>query len=149
MIVTVEELGQTSLYPEIIETITRGNQEAAELQILAAESLCKSYLFKYDLKAAFGDCWGEPACPPVQCEMLKKIVKMIASYYLVRLANPNVDLEVYRLDYELAIDLLKDIRDGKNNLVELPYAKDDPETEDDESDGSVSWSSNPKRTNHF
>lgn len=146
MIVTVEELGQTSLYPEIIETITRGDQEAAELQILAAESLCKSYLFKYDLKAAFGT---ESEPPTVVCEMLKKIVKMIASYYLVRLANPNVDLDVYRLDYELAIDLLKDIRDGKNNLVELPYAKDDPETEDDESDGSVAWSSNPKRIQHF
>lgn len=146
MIVTVEELGQTSLYPEIIDTITRGDQEAAELQILAAESLCKSYLFKYDLKAAFGEA-GEP--PAIQCEMLKKIVKMIASYYLVRLANPNVDLELYRLDYQLAIDMLKDIRDGKNNLVELPYAKDDPETEDDESDGSVAWSSNPKRIQHF
>ena len=145
MIVTVEELGQTSLYP-VIDTITRGNQEAAELQILAAESLCKSYLFKYDLRAAFGET-GEP--PAIQCEMLKKIVKMIASYYLVRLANPNVDLELYRLDYQLAIDMLKDIRDGKNNLVELPYAKDDPETEDDESDGSVAWSSNPKRIQHF
>lgn len=146
MIVTVEELGQTSLYPEIIETITRGDREAAELQIVAAESLCKSYLFKYDLKAAFGEN-GEP--PAIQCELLKKIVKTIASYYLVRLANPNVDLELYRLDYQLALDMLKDIRDGKNNLVELPYAKDDPETEDNESDGSVAWNSNVKRVQHF
>lgn len=146
MIVTVEELGQTSLYPEIIETITRGNQEAAELQILAAESFCKSYLFKYDLKAAFGT---ETEPPTVHCEMLKKIVKMIASYFLVRMANPNVDLELFRLDYELALDMLKDIRDGKNNLVELPYAKDDPETEEDEADSSVSWSSNVKRIQHF
>lgn len=146
MIVTIEELGQTSLYPEIIDTITRGNEEAAELQILAAESLCKSYLFKYDLKAAFGTD-SEP--PTASCEMLKKIVKTIASYYLVRLANPNVDLEVFRLDYQLAIDMLKDIRDGKNNLIELPYAKDDPETSENEADGSVAWNSNTKRINHF
>lgn len=157
MIVTVEELGQTSLYPEIIETITRGDREAAELQIVAAESLCKSYLFKYDLKAAFGGVQAAslPDCEPINippthpCELLKKIVKTIASYYLVRLANPNVDLELYRLDYQLALDMLKDIRDGKNNLVELPYAKDDPETPDDESDGSVAWNSNVKRVQHF
>ena len=98
------------------------------------------------MKAAFGEN-GEP--PAIQCELLKKIVKTIASYYLVRLANPNVDLELYRLDYQLALDMLKDIRDGKNNLVELPYAKDDPETEDNESDGSVAWNSNPKRIQHF
>lgn len=146
MIVTIEELGQTSLYPEIIDTITRGNEEAAELQILATESLCKSYLFKYDLKAAFGTD-SEP--PTASCGMLKKIVKTIASYYLVRLANPNVDLEVFRLDYQLAIDMLKDIRDGKNNLIELPYAKDDPDTLDNEADGSVAWNSNTKRINHF
>ena len=39
MLVTVEDLSQTSLYPEIIKAITRDNAQAAELQILAAESL--------------------------------------------------------------------------------------------------------------
>ena len=74
MIVTVEELSQTSLYPEVIAAITRNNPEAAAMQILAAESLCKTYLTKYDLKAAFGD---EDTPPTVTSPALKKIVKMI------------------------------------------------------------------------
>lgn len=145
MLVSIEELGKTSLYPEIIETITRNDAEAAELQILAAESLCRSYLFKYDLAAAFGTA-TEP--PKTESPLLKKIVKTIAAYYLVRMANPNVDLELFRDDYEAAIQLLADIRDGKNSL-ELPYAQDNPDTPETEGGNAVSWDSNPKRTNFF
>lgn len=147
MIVTVEELGQTSLYPEVIDTITRDSREAAQLQILAAESLCKTYLTRYDLAAAFGENGQEPA---VSSPLLKKIVKVIASYYLVRMANPNIDLELFRNDYEDALALLKDIRDGKNSITELPYPQDDPQTPQDESNRTgISWNSNPKRKNHF
>lgn len=145
MIVTVEELGKTSLYPEVIKTITRGDAAAAELQILAAEDMARSYLFKYDLKAAFGD-GGVP--PTVVSPLLQKIVKMIASYFLVRMANPNVNLQLYRDDYEHAISLLEDIRDGRNN-ISLPYAPDDPDTPEDEGANSMSWKSEPKRTNYF
>lgn len=145
MIVTVEELGKTSLYPEVIETITRGDREAAELQILSAEDMAKSYLFKYDLKAAFGT---ETEPPTVESHLLRKLVKMIASYYLVRLANPNVDIQLYRNDYEHAITILEAIRDGRNN-IDLPYRPDDPDTPEDESAGSMYWNSMPKRTNYF
>ncbi len=145
MLVTVEELGKTSLYPEIIETITRGNQESAELQIAAAEEFVKSYLFKYDLNAIFGTLDTEPTHPS---ELVKKLVKIIASYYLVRMANPNVDIELFRKDYEDAVSILRDLRDGKNNTA-LPYATDDATTPEDESNAETSWSSNPKRTNHF
>ena len=147
MIVTVEELSQTSLYPEVIEAITRDNPAAAEMQILAAESLCKSYLTRYDLRAAFGT---EDQAPTVKSPILEKIVKTIASYYLVRMAAPNVDVELYRLDYEEALRLLADIRDGNNSIVELSYPQDDPTTPEDESNlTGVNWSSNPKRTNFF
>lgn len=142
-LVTIDELGQTSLYPEIINAICRNDASACELQILAAESLCKSYLFKYDLAAAFGTDDTEPTA---DSPLLKKIVKMIASYFLVRMANPNIDIELFRQDYQTALELLADIRDGKNN-IELPYAADG-ETGEDVSAG-VSWSSNIKRTNHF
>lgn len=145
MLITIEELGKTSLYPEIIRTITRGDRDAAELQIIAAEEFVKSYLFKYDLKAIFGTGKEPPASPS---ELVKKIVKIIASYYLVRMANPNVNLELFRADYDDALQLLADIRDGKNN-PNLPYAPDDPDTPDDESNNDVSWNSNPKRTNFF
>lgn len=145
MIVSIEELGKTSLYPNIINQITRNDDTAAELQILAAEELVKSYLTKYDLMAIFGD---ETHLPTFNSELVKKCVKIIASYYLVRMANPNVDLELFRDDYKDCLALLADIRDGRNN-VSLPYATDNADTEADESNPSTSWSSNPKRTNHF
>lgn len=130
---------------EIIDTITRGDKEAAELQILAAEEYVKSFLFKYDLDAIFGTAEHAPTHPS---ELIKKAVKIIASYYLVRLANPNVDIELYRKDYEDTISILRDLRDGNNN-ASLPYAKDDETTEEDESNSETAWDSNPKRNNFF
>ena len=150
MIITIDDLRKSSIYPEILDIITRKDESVVEMQILAAQSLCASYLFKYDLKPVFGDDSTVPAVPPaVVSAALQKIVKIIASYYLVRQSNPNIDLELYRKDYEDAITLLENIRDGQNNLVELTYCKDDPDTPEDESANGVSWSSNPKRTNYF
>ena len=145
MIITTEELGQTTLYPEIIDQITRGDDDAVKLQILAAESLAKSYLTKYDLTALFGSETKEPTHPN---ELVKTIVKTIASYYLVKQASPNVNIELFREDYLDALEISKDIRDGKNSL-DVPYRIDDPTTDTDESKTSVRWSSNNKRTNHF
>ncbi len=150
MIITIDDLRKSSIYPEILDIITRKDDSVVEMQILAAQSLCASYLFKYDLKPVFGDDSTVPAEPPtVVSAALQKIVKIIASYYLVRQSNPNIDLELYRKDYEDAITLLENIRDGQNRLTELTYRKDDPDTPEDESANGVSWSSNPKRTNYF
>jgi len=145
MIVTVNELGKTSLYPEIINQITRGDNTAVELQILAAEEFAKSYLFKFDLNAIFGT---ETEAPTFKSELIKKIVKIIASYFLVRMSNPNTNLKLFREDYEDVLNVLENLRDGKNNAG-LPYAKDDIATDIDESNTDVYWNSNPKRTNFF
>ena len=146
MIISIQELQQTELYPEVIEAISRSSEDAVKLQIMAAESFCKSYLFKYDLSAAFGT---EATPPEVDSPMLKKIVKTIAAYYLLRMANPNFNLELYQGEYEAVVRLLEDIRDGNNNITELPYKTDDPATLDIEGELGTSWSSNPKRKNHF
>lgn len=144
MIVTIDEIAATSLYPEVITAITRDNPANAVLQIQAAEELAKSYLFKYDLTAVFGSD-GEP--PTAPNELVKKIVKIIASYYLVRQANPNVNIELYRLDYEDAIKLLADIRDGNNSLA-LPYAPDSSEPDSDAAP-SFFYASEPKQRQYF
>lgn len=146
MIISIQELQQTELYPEVIEAISRSSEDAVKLQIMAAESFCKSYLFKYDLSAAFGT---ETTPPEVDSPMLKKIVKTIAAYYLLRMANPNFNLELYQGEYEAVVRLLEDIRDGNNNITELPYKTDDPATPTIEGELGTSWSSNPKRKNHF
>jgi hypothetical protein len=148
MLVTIEELGKTSLYPEIINKITRNNQESAELQILAGESLVRSYMSRYDLDAIFGTSEHEPTFTGSDVNLIKKVVKIIASYYLVRLANPNVNIELYRADYEDAIDWLKDLQAGSVN-PDLPYKPDNPDTPEDESAGDVWWQSNIKRKQNF
>ena len=146
MIISIQELQQTELYPEVIDAISRSSEDAVALQIMAAESFCKSYLFKYDLDAAFGTA---DTPPTVESPMLKKMVKTIAAYYLLRMANPNVNLELYQSEYEAVVQLLQDVRDGNNNITELPYKTDDPSTPEIEGELSTSWSSNPKRKNHF
>ena len=88
--------------------------------------------------------------PTKKCPALANIVKIIACYYLLRQSNPNVAIELYKEDYDQAIKLLEDLRDGNNQLSELDYAEDDPETPYDESKANgVSFSSNPKRQNFF
>lgn len=139
MLVTVEELGKTSLYPEIINKITRDDRLAAELQILAAESLVRQNMHRYDLDAIFGTTDSEPTFKGGAVDHIKKIIKIIASYYLVRLSNPNIDIELFREDYEDAIDWLKKLKDG-DIPIELPYG---------EYAGDAWWASNVKRKQNF
>lgn len=152
MLVQPEDL-ITELYPEVIEAITRNNPQEVVKQIKAAEDFCKAYLFKYDLKALFGTDTTEPT---VNDENLKKTVKIIASYWLVKKANPNINLDAFREDWEILIGnkevpgWLTDIKNGTLN-PDWPYKKNDPETPVDESkqESDIFWHSNPKRTQRF
>lgn len=156
MLVQPEEL-KSELYPEIVEEITRGDADEVLIQIKAAEDFCKSYLFKYDVNALFGNDTVDPiVAPTVVDENLKKCVKIIASYWLVRKSNPNTSVDLFRDDYEMMIGTketpgwLTQVKEGY--LVPAwPYAVDNTETPNvDESQNSqVSWSSNNKRKNHF
>lgn len=149
MLVTVDELGQTDLYPEIITQITRGSSLVAELAITDAEDFVKSYMSRYDLKAIFGDDTTTPVtAPTVNAPAVKRIIKTIASWYLVKRANPNVNTELFYDDYKTAVTWLENLQEGKVN-PSLPYALDNPATADDESNSVVEWGSNPKRTNFF
>lgn len=148
----------SELYQEVITAITRGNPNEVIAQIKAAEDFCKSYLFKYDLNALFGNDTVDPVMQPtVIDENLKKTIKVIASYWLVRKSNPNVNLDLFREDWELMIGSkevpgwLWDIKEGNINPAGWPYKPDDPNTPEDESkiNNEVSWSSNPKRTQRF
>lgn len=152
MIIQPEEL-KTELYPEIVEVITRQDPEEVKAHIRAAEDFAKAYLFKYDLIALFGT---ETEPPTVGDEFLKKAIKIIASYFLVRKANPNVSLEVFRQDWELIIGnehipgWLTNIKNGTIN-PDWPLKPDDPNTPEDESlmHQDVFWKSTEKRTQRF
>lgn len=152
MIIQPEEL-DTELYPEIVGVITRSNPEEVKAHIRAAEDFAKAYLFKYDLIALFGT---ETEPPTVGDEFLKKAIKIIASYFLVRKANPNVSLELFRQDWELIIGnehipgWLTNIKNGTIN-PDWPLKPDDPNTPEDESlmHQDVFWKSTEKRTQRF
>ena len=151
MLVQPSEL-TSELYQEIIDEITRENETEVINQIKAAEDFCKSYLFKFDLTALFGD---DDTPPTVIDSNLKKTVKIIASYWIVRKANPNVNLQLFRDDWEMMIGTqqqpgwLTQVKEGYL-VPNWPYKPDDPSTPEDESDtGEVAWYSNNKRRNYF
>lgn len=143
----------TELYPEVVKEITRTSVEEQETQIQAAEDFAKGFLFKYDLKALFGTSTIQPV---VKDEGLKKCIKIIAAYFLVRKANPNVQLQLFRDDYMMMVGTkeepgwLYEIRNGDIN-PDWPYKADDPDTPEDESaqNNEVYWTSTKKRENRF
>lgn len=146
MIITIDDLSKSGLYPEIIEEITRADDTVAEMQILAAEDMAKSYLSKYDITKIFGDDDTDPA---YSSPLLNRIISTIATYFLLLKGSPNIDIEQAQENYDQAITLLENIRDGKNNLFGAPVVSDDPDTEEDESNAEIYADSNIKRTNHF
>ncbi|MCT3661057.1 hypothetical protein HZR00_00820 [Elizabethkingia anophelis] len=152
MIITKEDL-KTDMYPEVIEMITRSDDEEVKTHIKSAVDFTKAYLFKYDLKALFGTDTTEPT---VEDESLKKAIKIIAAYFLVRKANPNISLNLFREDWMLWVGTkeepgyLYEIRNGDLN-PDWPYRPDDPDTPEDESkiNDDVYWDSTKKRVNRF
>lgn len=141
-LVSVAELGQSDLYPEIISKITRGSDTEAELQLATAEDIVKGYLSKYDLIAIFGTATKQPT---VESLSIKRIIKTLAAWFLIKRANPNVNTEIFYDDYKNAIKWLEDVQEGKINL-QLPFAPVTPETE---ANDGVYFNSLPKQTNFF
>ena len=159
----------TELYEEVINQITRYQEpeeleddEPAEVPVEAinqevqnhindAEAFIKTFLFKYDLVKLFGT---EDTEPTVKDDALKKCVKVTASWFLIRKANPTVSMDKFERDFMFWIGKedepgwIYGIRDGKLNPA-WPYPVDNPETPEDESGSDVYWTSTTKRTNRF
>ncbi|MBT1702947.1 phage protein Gp36 family protein [Chryseosolibacter indicus] len=136
---------KTHLYPEIVEEITRADDTIVERAISSAIAEVKSYLNRYDLFKLFGDAETEPE---VFSEHLRNLCIDVASWHLVKLANPNINLELMRSVYSDAIKFLEKVMKGQADPEGWPYKPDDPTTPEDENT-SVQWSSNRKRSNHF
>ncbi len=113
--------------------------------ITAAVAEAKSYLSRFDLLKLFGT---DVDVPTVEDEHLKSIVKDIACWKLVRLANPNIDLALFRTIYEDALKWLTLVQSGKADPAGWPYPEDNPDTDYNESAG-VQWDSNLKRRQHY
>lgn len=158
-LITAKDL-YTELYDEVISQITRFevdednpdkiNQEVQD-HIDDAEAFLKSFLFKYDLDKLFGT---EITEPELIDHSLKKCVKVTASWFLFRKANPNVNLDKFYQDFMFWVGTedepgwIYSIRDGKLN-PKWPYPIDNPETPEDESGSDVYWTSTRQRVNRF
>ena len=130
----------THVYGDIIDEIVRGNTTLVDKAINAAVSQAKSYLRKYDLDKLFSD--------EVDDENLKDKVKDIACWKLVKLANPNIDMNLFKTLNDDAVQWFRDVMKGGADPDGWPYKQDDPLTSYHEN-SSVGWSSNRKRNQHF
>src|ERR1044072_352515 len=110
-LITQSDLG-THIYAEKLNEIIRNNNSLAEKAIAAAESEAKMYLSRFDLLALFGD---DTNAPQVQDEFLKHLLKDMACWYIIRLANPVIDYKAFRDAYENAINTLERIMQGLAN----------------------------------
>jgi phage gp36-like protein len=128
------------IYADIITEITRGNDALVDKAINAAVSEVKAYLKRYDLDKLFSD--------QVNDENLKDKVKDVACWKIIKLSNPNIDMQLFKSLYDDAISFFRDIMKGNADPDGWPYKSDDPDTPFNEND-EIQWSSNKKRTQHF
>lgn len=142
-LIAQSDLG-THIYAEVLNEITRNNTSLADKAIAAAESEAKMYLARYDLLALFGD---EHNPPQVQDEFLKHLLKDMACWYIIRLANPVIEYKSFREAYDRAIATLEKIMQGLANPDGWPLKEIATDILPDGT--SISWSSNPKRNNYY
>lgn len=134
------------MYPEVQALITRGDTTIAVEAIDSAISETKMYLSKYDLVALFGSVTNNTAATFTDV-FLKNIVKSLAVWNLLNLANPNVDMAVALTNYEQAIASLKAIQKGFAQPDGWPYL---PAPNPNIPDGdAIEWRSRKKKNNYF
>ena len=135
---------KSHIYQEILDEIIRNENDIALDAIASAIDMAKSYLSKYDLTALFGT--GTIAAT-TDSAILKRMVKNIAIWYVLTLCNANIDMELFSKKYDESIQWLRDIQKGMSN-PDWPYK--DVSTQPTPANGdSISYSSNPKRNNHW
>jgi hypothetical protein len=130
----------THIYPEILTEIVRGNTDLTNRAIASALGEVMSYLDRYNLPVLFSDASTD--------EHLKSLVKDVACWQLLRLANPNIDLTLFRTAYEDAIAFLEKVQKGIAAPPGWPYLPNDPATPFAEG-AEVQWQSTPKSRQHF
>ena len=132
IMVTPEDFN-THMYPELIDAISREDDEVLMDAIASAEGQAMGYLSRFDTDFLFGAEEGD------RDPTLLMHVKDIAVWHFIALANASTDMELRKTRYDDALRWLKDIQSGKV----VPKWKL-AETEQ-ESTGAFHVSSAPKR----
>lgn len=156
---------QTHIYSENIDTITRNNDVIVYKAIAAGIAEAQSYMGRYNIaliipsfmvitpattKAEIEVWLGAFVFPVgyVSYENLLNKVKDLAAWHLVKLANPNINLELFRTAYEDAIEWFTKVMKGQSQPYGWPMRVDDPNTDYVEG-GPIQWTSNVKRENYL
>lgn len=137
MYLEITEL-KTHAYAHELQAIIQGDETIALASIDTAIEFVKSKLMKaYDVEAIFSTT-GSDRNP-----LLLKIVKDIAVWELIGLANPSVDYADKKYRYEQAVDWLTAVYKGMPANLPVKVEADKSNSK------SFSLHSNPKRANYF
>ncbi len=136
------------LYPEVLDAISRSNDQWITEAIDSAIVEAKGYLSKYDLVKLFGTETEEPIVEEKYLNKIKRIIAEISVWHLIKLSNAGVNLELYMKIYDDAVKYLMNIQKGVIDPEGWIYKTDDPETPGNENT-SIQWSSNKKRIQHY
>ena len=143
-IVTVDDL-KTHIYEEHIEEISRSDGSIAQQAIDRAIAQAKGYCSRFELVSLFGSATVNPTVTDYQ---LKGIVKDLALWHLIQLANPNIEMSRAQAAYEYAVSWLKDVQKGFVQPEGWTYHN--TATDADTPQGNAVFaSSNPKRSKYF
>lgn len=137
MFLEITEL-KTHAYDYELQAIIQGDETIALASIDTAIEFAKSKLMKaYDVEAIFSTTGGD------RNPLLLKIVKDIAVWELIGLANPSVDYADKKYRYEQAVDWLTAVYKGMPANLPVKVEADKSNSK------SFSLHSNPKRANYF
>lgn len=134
---------KTHIRSEILDAISRGDATIITIAIDVAVAEAKSYCSRFNLVKLFDDADPDFVDDP----NLLNNVKSLACWKIITLASPNVRMELFRTNYEDAIDWFKLVQTGKADPA-WPVTADDVDT--DRKEGTdIQYSSNKKRYNHY
>jgi phage gp36-like protein len=134
MFVTKADLS-SSIYPEILQMITRYTDAIINMKLSTAESEIETYLAgRYNIRAEL-DKTGD-----ARHGYLLSLAIDMAIYHLYSLQESIPDHRTKR--YEQAIAILKLIMGGKTPLAGVELA---PEPETPPTGGSIAWGGSPPR----
>jgi Protein of unknown function (DUF1320) len=143
----------THIYPEILYEITRSdagtiasNQQALTAIQGAVDEL-KIYMTKYDKVAIFGDQVLAVAPTWTPDSLMLDIVKTVAIWKLMNLANASLYYESWKERYNASIKTMEKIQAGKADPPSWPQKQ--VEDQANSPNNTVFSQSRPKRNNNF
>lgn len=132
MFLTINEL-TSHLRLESITAIIRNDETIAWAAIDGAIAEAKGYLSRFDTEALFGATGNN------RHKLLLIFVKDIATWHLINIVNPNIDMKLRKERYDRAIAWLKDVQ---SSIVQPDF----PVVPDTTDSDIIRYGSNEKNT---